>query len=38
MDRAGLDTYSSMWRARHVLGATRTVVVTQEFRLARAVW
>jgi len=38
MDHAGLDTYSSMWRARHVFGATRVVVVTQEFHLARAVW
>ncbi len=38
MDHAGLDTYSSMWRARHVFGATRIVVVTQRFHLARAVW
>jgi SanA protein len=38
MDHAGLDTYSSMWRARHVFGATRVIVVTQEFHLARAVW
>jgi SanA protein len=38
MDHAGLDTYSSMWRARHVFGASRIVVVTQRFHLARAVW
>ena len=38
MDHAGLDTYSSMWRARHVFGAQRIVVVTQRFHLARAVW
>ncbi len=38
MDHAGLDTYSSMWRARHVFGALRIVVVTQQFHLARAVW
>jgi vancomycin permeability regulator SanA len=38
MDHAGLDTYSSMWRARHVFGASRVVVVTQRFHLARAVW
>lgn len=38
MDHAGLDTYSSMWRARHVFGASRILVVTQEFHLARAVW
>jgi SanA protein len=38
MDHAGLDTYSSMWRAKHVFGASRVVVVTQRFHLARAVW
>jgi SanA protein len=38
MDHAGLDTYSSMWRARHVFGVSRIVVVTQQFHLARAVW
>jgi len=38
MDHAGLDTYSSMWRARNVFGAQRIIVVTQRFHLARAVW
>ncbi len=38
MDHAGIDTYSSVWRARHVFGARRVVVVTQRFHLARAVW
>jgi SanA protein len=38
MDHAGVDTYSSVWRAKHVFGATRIVVVTQRFHLARAVW
>ncbi len=38
MDHAGLDTYSSMWRAKHVFGAQRIIVVTQRFHLARAVW
>jgi SanA protein len=38
MDHAGFDTYSSVWRARHVFGASRVVVVTQRFHLARAVW
>ena len=38
MDHAGVDTYSSMWRAKHVFGASRIVVVTQRFHLARAVW
>lgn len=38
MDHAGLDTYSSMWRAKHVFGVERTIVVTQRFHLPRAVW
>ena len=38
MDHAGLDTYSSVWRVKHVFGASRIIVVTQEFHLARAVW
>jgi vancomycin permeability regulator SanA len=38
MDHAGFDTYSSMWRAKHVFGATRIVVVTQRFHLPRALW
>lgn len=38
MDHAGLDTYSSVWRAKHVFGARRVIVVTQQFHLSRAVW
>jgi SanA protein len=38
MDHGGVDTYSSMWRARHVFGARRIIVVTQRFHLPRAVW
>jgi SanA protein len=38
MDHAGLDTYSSLWRARHVFGVNRMVVVTQRFHLPRALW
>ncbi len=38
MDHAGVDTYSSVWRAKHVFGASRVVVVTQRFHLSRAVW
>lgn len=38
MDHAGVDTYSSVWRAKHVFGASRIVIVTQRFHLARAVW
>ena len=38
MDHAGFDTYSSVWRARHVFGAERVVIVTQQFHLPRALW
>lgn len=38
MDHAGVDTYSSVWRAKHVFGAKRVIIVTQRFHLARAVW
>lgn len=38
MDHAGFDTYSSVWRAKHVFGATRLVIVTQRFHLPRALW
>jgi SanA protein len=38
MDHAGLDTYSSMWRAKHVFGASRVVIPTQQFHLPRALW
>ncbi len=38
LDHAGVDTYSSVWRAKHVFGATRIIVVTQRFHLPRAVW
>jgi SanA protein len=38
MDHAGTDTYSSVWRARHVFGAERIIVVTQRFHLPRALW
>jgi vancomycin permeability regulator SanA len=37
-DHAGFDTYSSCYRARHVWGLTRAVVVSQPFHLPRAVW
>jgi vancomycin permeability regulator SanA len=38
MDHAGTDTYSSVWRARHVFGASRVIVITQRFHLPRALW
>lgn len=36
-DPHGLDTYDSCWRARHVYGLERALVVTQSYHLARAV-
>ena len=38
MDHAGLDTYSSMARARDVFQARRVLVVTQAFHLPRALY
>jgi vancomycin permeability regulator SanA len=38
LDHAGFDTYSSVWRAKHVFGAERIIVVTQRFHVARAVF
>jgi SanA protein len=38
MDHAGVDTYSSVWRAKHVFGASRMIIVTQRFHLPRALW
>jgi vancomycin permeability regulator SanA len=37
-DHAGFDTFSSCYRARHVFGVRRAVVVTQGWHLPRAVW
>jgi vancomycin permeability regulator SanA len=38
MDHAGFDTYSSVWRAKHVFGAERVIIVTQRFHISRAVF
>ena len=37
-DPGGVDTYSSMARARRTYGATSAVVVTQAFHLPRALY
>jgi vancomycin permeability regulator SanA len=37
-DPLGVDTYSSVIRARDVYGATSVIMVSQEFHLPRAVW
>jgi vancomycin permeability regulator SanA len=36
LDYAGFSTYESMYRARHVFGAKRILVVTQAYHLPRA--
>jgi len=38
LDHAGFDTYDSMIRAAKVFGATRAIVVTQEYHLPRALY
>jgi vancomycin permeability regulator SanA len=38
LDGAGVDTFSSIARARMVYGIDRAIVVTQAFHLPRAVW
>jgi SanA protein len=38
LDHAGFDTYSSMYRARTVFGASRILIVSQSFHLPRAVF
>ncbi|HET9654363.1 MAG TPA: ElyC/SanA/YdcF family protein [Kineosporiaceae bacterium] len=38
LDHAGFDTFSSCYRARHVFGVRRAVVVSQAWHLPRAVW
>ncbi|MBV9159479.1 MAG: YdcF family protein, partial [Candidatus Kaiserbacteria bacterium] len=36
LDHAGFDTYSSMYRAHAIFGATSATVVTQDFHVPRA--
>lgn len=38
IDHAGFDTYSSMYRARHVFGVQHLTIVTQRFHLARSLY
>lgn len=38
LDHAGLDTYSSMYRARDVFGAHTLIITTQDFHTPRALW
>lgn len=38
VDHAGITTYDSMYRARHVFGAERIIVATQAYHLYRAMF
>ena len=38
LDHAGFDTYSSMYRARHVFGVISLIIVSQSFHLPRALF
>ncbi|MFM7710085.1 MAG: vancomycin high temperature exclusion protein, partial [Ferruginibacter sp.] len=38
LDHAGFDTYSSMFRAKHIFQVTDAIVITQDFHLRRAVF
>lgn len=38
LDHAGFDTYSSMYRARHIFGARSLLIPTQDFHVPRAVF
>ena len=38
LDHAGFDTYSTMYRAKHVFNVASAIIVTQEFHLPRAVY
>lgn len=38
LDHAGFDTYSSMYRARHIFGVSSMLVATQSFHLPRAIF
>ena len=38
LDHAGFDTYSSLYRARTIFGATSLTIVTQDFHLPRALF
>lgn len=38
MDHAGFSTYDTMSRAKHIFGAEKVIVVTQQYHLYRAVY
>lgn len=38
MDHAGISTYDSLYRAKHIFGADKLIVVTQKYHLYRALY
>lgn len=38
MDHAGFSTYDSVYRAKHIFGAKKILIVTQEYHLYRALY
>lgn len=38
MDHAGFSTYESLYRAKHIFGAQKVIIVTQKYHLYRALY
>lgn len=38
MDHAGFSTYESLYRAKHIFGARKVIIVTQKYHLYRALY
>ena len=38
MDHAGFSTYESLYRAKHIFGAKKVIIVTQKYHLYRALY
>ena len=38
MDHAGFSTYESVYRARNIFGARKTIIMTQQYHLYRAIY
>ena len=38
LDHAGLDTFSTMYRAKYIFGIKRALIITQDFHLPRALY
>ena len=38
MDHAGLSTYDSIYRAKHIFGVNKAIIVTQKYHLFRALY